>query len=101
MDFEYIQSYYKVPAEFGRQILFNGNRKGVIIKDLGNYIGVNFDDDKPGRYVAVHPKDGVEYLDIVKPRKMSKGQRRYWLYKEHDTMMPFIEWLKHRCYENN
>lgn len=92
-EFEYIRHYYDVPAEFGREIEFFG-RKGVIIQCLGNYIGVNFDDQKPGRYLPLHPTDNVKYLGIVKPRKMSASQKRYMHFLSLDSDLKFSEYLK-------
>ena len=68
MDFEYIRNYYDVPAEKGRIILFEG-RSGVIVKDCGNYIGVNFDDDKPTKISRLHPTWNVEYMGMGTVRK--------------------------------
>ena len=45
-NFEYVRKYYKVPAELGRRVKIDG-RPGIIIEDMGNYIGVNFDDTPP------------------------------------------------------
>jgi hypothetical protein len=66
--FEYIKSIYKVPAEIGREILYKGDkkgeRKGIIVEDRGNYIGVNFYDAKPENVVPLHPTWKVEYLGM-------------------------------------
>lgn len=96
MPYDYIRDYYKVPAEYGRQIVFTGSkgeRTGVIVEDMGNYIGVTFDDDKPTCVLPLHPTSGVEYLGIVKPRKMTKGQIRYREYLSADLCISFSEWL--------
>lgn len=37
--FEYIKNYYKVPAEFGREIMFEGKRKGIIVEDKATTLG--------------------------------------------------------------
>ncbi len=79
MSCEYVKQAYGVPAEIGRRISFNG-RQGVIAADRGNYIGVNFDDEKPGLVSNLHPTWQVEYLGIGKVRKMSRSQRRYQHY---------------------
>ncbi len=47
MNCEYVQQYYSVPACIGRRVVVDG-KPGVIAKDRGHYIGVNFDSDKPG-----------------------------------------------------
>lgn len=92
--FEYIKNTYKVPAEIGREIMFEGKRKGVIIRDLGNYIGVNFDDSKPGRVSSLHPTWEVEYLNTFgKIRKLSRSQRRYQDYLEADLDCSYAEYL--------
>lgn len=69
---DYVRKYYGVPAEIGRIIIFKG-RKGIIVEGRGNYIGVNFDADKPSVICNVHPKD-VEYKGIGKIRKMNDKQ---------------------------
>lgn len=95
MNFEYIRHQYKVPAEIGREIVFEGKRKGVIMEDRGNYIGVNFDDDKPGVIVNLHPTWKVKYNGMrKKTRKSSKGQQRYQEYITADWFSgTFAEWL--------
>lgn len=94
MEFEYIKSTYKVPAEIGREIIFGGVRKGVIVKDCGNYIGVNFEDKKPGVIENLHPTWKVEYLNtFAKIRPMSKSQQRYREYVNSECDCSFAEWL--------
>lgn len=44
---EYAKNYYGVPSDIGRRVTV-GERPGIIAEDRGNYIGVNFDDSKPG-----------------------------------------------------
>jgi hypothetical protein len=93
--FEYIKNYYKVPAEFGREIMFEGKRKGIIVEDKGNYIGVNFYDSKPDVILPLHPTSGVEYLETIgKIRKVSRSKERYRLFLQADTDMKFIDWLR-------
>jgi len=92
MDFKYIKDYYKVPAEFGREIEYNGKR-GYIVEDLGNYIGVNFHCDKRTKVLPLHPTDGVIYLELGKPRKLTAGQKRYREYKELDLDISFSQFL--------
>jgi len=93
--FSYIREYYSVPAEIGREILFEGKRKGVIVEDKGNYIGVNFYDSKPSVVLSLHPTWEVEYLGMAKQkRKSSKGQQRYQEYLRADWFSgTFAEWL--------
>lgn len=62
-DYKYVREHYGVPAETGRVVKVEGKR-GVIIKDCGHYIGVNFDDDRPGEVSQCHPTCEVEYLGI-------------------------------------
>ena len=101
MRFQYINSTYKVNAEYGRQILFQGKRLGTIISDEGNYIGVNFDDKKPGIIECLHPTWEVKYLGIVKPRKMSSSQARYQRFLNADWFNGnYFDWIKRDMYIN-
>ena len=94
MEFEFIRSHYNVPAEYGREIRFENERTGVIVKDLGSYIGVNFDDKKPGFIEPLHPTWRVNYYGMRKVRKLTKGQQRYQEYKDADYFDgTFAEWL--------
>lgn len=68
MEFNYVKKYYNVPACLGRIVKVDG-KSGVIVKDCGHYIGVNFDDDKPGFISNCHPTWNVEYLGIGSIRK--------------------------------
>jgi hypothetical protein len=77
-NFEYIRNYYNVPAEMGR-VVSMGGRQGVIAEDQGNYIGVLFDDDKPGNILTCHPTWKIEYFDEIKPirqEKLTRAQKR-------------------------
>lgn len=97
MNFEYIKSYYNVPAEIGREVKINGE-SGIIVEDRGNYIGVNFDKDKPGVVVNAHPTWEVEYLSIGKVRGATKSQERYQRYLHvgreigYDNFLDFCYW---------
>lgn len=93
--FEYIKETYKVPAEIGREIIFQRKRKGVIIQDCGNYIGVNFHDRKPGIIDRLHPTSEVEYLETFgKIRRRTKGQMRYQQFLDADYFDgTFAQWL--------
>lgn len=98
--FEYIKQYYKVPAELGREIIYDGKRKGVIAKDLGNYIGVLFDDDAPDNILPFHPTDNIEYLKtFAKVRKPSRSRQRYMQYLDADSSLSFGEWIKAGYYK--
>ena len=77
-DFRYIITTYQVPATIGRLVSVDG-KSGIIAADRGNYIGVNFDDDKPGEIVNCHPTWKVEYggVGVVRKQKMTRSQARY------------------------
>lgn len=96
MAFEYIIKYYDVPACLGRIVEYNG-KQGIIAEDRGNYIGVNFDSDKPGHVCSMHPKeDTLVYLGMGVVRPMTRGQARYKRYLEYgdcfDTFLHFCRW---------
>lgn len=57
MEFEYIKNYYKVPADMFREVTVGGE-KGVITKDMGNYIGVTFYDRKDKNAIALSSNFG-------------------------------------------
>ena len=79
MSCEYAREYYGVPAVIGRLVTVSG-RPGIIAEDRGHYIGVNFDDQKPGAICNAHPTSNVVYGEIGKVRKMTASQRRYQKY---------------------
>jgi len=91
----YVKNYYKVPAEIGRLVTVNG-RDGIIAKDRGHYIGVNFDDDKPRVICNCHPTWKVEYKGIGTVRCLTKSQKRYRRFLEHgdcfDSFIDFCRW---------
>jgi hypothetical protein len=92
-DFDYINKTYGVNACIGRRVIVY-SEPGTIIKDCGHYLGVNFDNRKPGHVSRCHPTSEVVYLDeIRKPRKMTAGQRRYQEYLEADGYGSFSEWI--------
>ena len=95
MNFEYVNRYYQIPAKRGMRVEVNG-RSGVIAEDRGNYIGVNFDDDKPGNISNCHPTWKVTYLGMGKVREMTLGQQRYKRYLEYgdsfDSFLHFCRW---------
>lgn len=90
---EYVRQYYGVPAEIGRRVTVYG-KPGVILEDMGNYIGVNFDADKPGHVLPCHPTDGVAYNEMGPIRRGTRSQERYRRYLRSDSDMSFGEWLK-------
>jgi hypothetical protein len=95
-DCEYVRKTYGVPACIGRRVKVEG-KPGIIAEDRGNYIGVNFDSDKPGVILNAHPTWKVEYLRMGKIRKMTRSQRNY-----QDYIMAgwydgdFGDWIKDR-----
>lgn len=98
MSFEYIKKNYGVNPELGMRVEING-RGGVIIKDLGSHIGVNFDDNKLGVCLRCHPTWEVKYFDeIVKIRKPKKSSSRFADFISSDTGWTFKEWLKYKEY---
>lgn len=102
MSLEYIRNYYKVPAEVGREILYTGDkgkeRKGIVVCDKEQYIGVNFFDSKPEEISVLHPTWEVQYLGIGQIRKMSKSKvrskQRYQEYLNSDWFDgSFGDWI--------
>ncbi len=92
MNCEYVQNMYGVPACIGRRICFKG-RHGTIAEDRGHYIGVNFDDDKPGSVFNLHPTWKVEYGEMGTVRKPSRSQQRYKNFISSEYPGTFGEWL--------
>ncbi len=93
MNCDYVRETYGVPACIGRIVTYKG-RKGIISADRGNYIGVTFDDQKPGCVSNFHPNtEGLEYGGIGKVRKMTRGQQRYRDWQYADSGITFAEWL--------
>jgi hypothetical protein len=96
MNCEYIRDTYGVPpAEIGRRVTVSG-KPGIIAADRGNYIGVNFDADKPGTIVNAHPTSNVEYGCIGTIRTPTRSQARYQAYLEYgdsyDNFIDFCRW---------
>jgi len=96
MDFKYITERYNVPAQMHREVIVDG-KKGVITKDLGCYIGVNFYDKVTYNPLVCHPTWKIEYLDTFnhKPpiKRISASKKRYLQFLEADSGMSFREWL--------
>jgi len=90
----YVRGYYGVPAEIGLRVEWHG-RPGIIYQDGGNYINVNFDDEKPGECYNIHPTDpGLVYLSEKGTiRKLTRSQQRYRDYLHSEVEMTFAEWL--------
>ena len=96
MSCPYVKQAYGVPADIGRRVVIDGE-PGIIAADRGQYIGVNFDADKPGNIKNAHPTWRVEYQDMGKVRPMTKGQRRYSEYLDvADLYENFSHFLKAR-----
>ena len=77
---EYIRQYYGVPARVHMRIAYKGEG-GIIWKDGGHYICACMDKDKPGQTINIHPTDPeLQYLEMGKPRKMTRSQKRYQAY---------------------
>lgn len=74
-DFKYIRNTYGVPAEMGRRVVVDGC-PGIIAKDCGQYIGVNFDKNNPGEITNCHPTWEVKYGDIGVVRKAKKQKSK-------------------------
>lgn len=94
--FKYINAYYKVPAEMHREVIVGG-KKGVITKDMGNYIGVNFYDDITYDPLPCHPTSEVEYLETFNHnppiKKLSRSKKRYQHYLSLDLGCSYKEYL--------
>lgn len=75
-NFSYVRSTYGVPAQLGRRVTVHG-KPGVIAADRGHYLGVNFDDAKPGVITNAHPTSEVTYLGTGPVRAPSRSQLRY------------------------
>lgn len=90
---EYAKKYYGVPSDINRRVKYRG-KGGIIYRDGGNYVAVNFDDDKPGVCKNIHPTDpALEYLGIGKPRKMTRSQARYRDYIRSESDLTFAQWI--------
>ncbi|MES2397926.1 MAG: hypothetical protein V4549_18080 [Bacteroidota bacterium] len=96
MNFEYIKSKYHVKADINREVIVAGKR-GVITKDMGNYIGVNFYDNKTYDPLPCHPTWKVEYLDTFNYDppilKMTRSKLRYLEFRKADLDISFAEFL--------
>ncbi|WP_298705555.1 hypothetical protein [uncultured Variovorax sp.] len=99
--FAYIRETYSVPAELGRRVTVYG-RPGVIAADRGHYIGVNFDDAKPGVVANAHPTSEVEYLGMGTLRAPTRSQLRYQRWTKASICFPsFRDFLIHESRENH
>lgn len=95
MAYEYVVKMYDVPACTGRRVVMDG-KPGIIVKDMGHHIGVNFDEDKPGVVSPCHPTWEMEYGEIGEIRKPTRSQLRYQRYLEmeecFDDFKHFLLW---------
>jgi hypothetical protein len=90
----YVKTHYGVPDDVGRMVHFK-DRTGVIYETGGNYVNVNFDDQKPGVISYIHPTDsGLTYGFMGTIRKRTRSQQRYRMFIESDCCMTFKEWLQ-------
>jgi len=94
MTCEYARKHYGVPARVGRRITYR-DRPGIISEDRGHYIGVTFDDEKPGTVSNFHPRtEGLEYGEVGEVRRMTRSQRRYQEFLAADRYPEtFADWL--------
>lgn len=96
MEFDYINNYYKVSAKMHREVIVDG-KKGVITKDMGNYIGVNFYDNVTAYPLPCHPTWEVQYLETFNNnppiKKLTTSQKRYREFLDNDCGLSFKEWL--------
>jgi len=95
MNCEYVKKYYGVPACIGRRVNVDG-KPGIIAKDNGHHIGINFDKDEPGVIFPAHPTWKVEYLGMGKVRQMTRSQKRYRRFLEFgdgfDSFLDYCRW---------
>jgi hypothetical protein len=61
-DYEYVRSYYGVPARKGARVRHPGSGDGTVTHAGGHYIWITWDatGKERGPY---HPTDEIEYLD--------------------------------------
>lgn len=94
-NFEWIKDYYKVPAQFGRDVTVGG-KLGTITEDMGTYIGVIFKENQKDFAVPCHPTSDVVYLETfnsVHPIKISRSKQRYRDYLSADSDLTFAQWI--------
>jgi len=96
LPFAYIKQRYKVNAGLHREVIVNG-KKGVIVSDMGNYIGVQFYDNPTIRPMPCHPTSGVEYLESFNKNlpavKLTASQKKYRDFLQKNLDMSFREYL--------
>jgi hypothetical protein len=70
-NYSQIRKKYNIPACFARVVVYDGKR-GILVKDGGDTIGVLFDENEIGDIVYIHPTNNVTYLGVEVPRKNLK-----------------------------
>lgn len=99
MNDNYVKDYYKVPNDVGRKVTYR-ERTGVIYEIRGQYVNVNFDDDKPARVSVIHPHDPeLKFGDMGGViRKLTRSQQRYHEWRMSDGCESFTEFIKYKMY---
>ena len=94
MNCEYVREYYNVPAKIGLVVVYK-EKRGIIYKDGGAHIAVNFDTDKAGMCHYIHPTDpDLVYTSEIKPlRKMTHSQKHYQGWLDSDSGLSFAEYM--------
>lgn len=104
MSYDYIQQYYKVPAEHGRRVRYTDGqspKEGVICGSTNQYIHIHFDGDKKPRG-PFHPTCGIEYLGMGDVPKLTRSQERYARYRSvADCFDSFASFLHHEKQERH
>jgi hypothetical protein len=96
--FEHIKQRYGVNPRIGMEIIYK-DQKGVIVEDMGCYIGVNFYNQKNTSVLPLHPTDNVIYTDkqgVIRP--LTTSQKRYRHFRSLDSDMTFMQYLKLKIY---
>ena len=89
----YVKKHYGAPDDIGRKVEYKG-RTGIIFEFGGNYVSVNFDDQKPGITSMIHPTDpDLKYLEMGEIRQMTRSQKKYREYINADFGCSFAEYL--------
>ena len=84
----------EITIKYPQNWVVHCGKSGIIAKDKGNYIGVNFNDCKPGDITNIHSRDpGLSYLGIGKIRSMTRSQKRYREFIDSETDLTFAEWM--------
>lgn len=94
LETNWVKESYKVPADIGRRVYYEGKGGGIIQK-TSNYVEVNFDCFKPGQTCCIHPTDDkLKYLEEFGTfRKLTPSQQRYHDYIRSEYAGTFAEYL--------